>query len=97
LGQEHQLPDYLPVLLRLLSKLDDKELRGSLIVDCMIPALERMLRTLSGSDNPYQHLIMAATLLLNSEARAYPATVHRARLPILHNAAMGTETKPILF
>ena len=96
LGQEHQLPDYLPVLLRLLTKLDDKELRDSLIVDCMIPALEKMLKTLSGADNPYQHLIMAARSLLNSEDRTYPATVHRAQLPVLQNAAISTETKTVL-
>ena len=59
LGQEHQLPDYLPVLLRLLTKLDDEELRGALIVDCMIPALEKMLKTLSEGENPYRHLIAA--------------------------------------
>ncbi|HEY7785544.1 MAG TPA: hypothetical protein VIB00_12495 [Pyrinomonadaceae bacterium] len=97
LGQEHQLPDYLPVVLRLLSKLEDKELRGSLIVDCIIPALERMLKTLSGSDNPYRHLITAATLLLNSEARVHPVTVQRAHLPILMNSEIGTKAKPVLF
>src|SRR3990172_693275 len=45
LGQEHQLPDYLPVLLRLLTKLDgkDEDLRASLIRECMGPAIEKMI------------------------------------------------------
>lgn len=67
LGQEHQLPDFLPVLLRLLTKLDDKELRASLIGECLIPALEKMLKTLSEGDNPYRHLIELARLVLHSE------------------------------
>lgn len=67
LGQEHQLPDYLPVLLRLLTKLDDEELRSALIVDCMIPALEKMLKTLGEGENPYRHLIELIRLVLHSE------------------------------
>lgn len=67
LGQEHQLPDYLPVLLRLLTKLDDEELRSALIVDCMIPALEKMLKTLGEGENPYRHLIELVRLVLNSQ------------------------------
>jgi len=96
LGQEHQLPDYLPVLLRLLTRLDDEELRGSLIVDCMIPALEKMLKTLSEGENPYRNLIAAANTKLKSEAGAYPATIQRAHLPILQAAAFS-ETNADLF
>jgi len=96
LGQEHQLPDYLPVLLRLLTKLDDEELRSALIVDCMIPALEKMLKTLSESENPYRHLIAAVNTKLKSEAGAYPATIQRAHLPILQAAAFS-ETNTDLF
>jgi nitrate reductase delta subunit len=97
LGQEHQLPDYLPVLLRLLTKLDDEELRSALIVDCMIPALEKMLKTLSEGENPYRHLIAAVNTVLNSEAGAYPATIQRAHLPILQAAAFSAETNTDLF
>ena len=97
LGQEHQLPDYLPVLLRLLTKLDDEELRSALIVDCMIPALEKMLKTLSEGDNPYRHLIAAVRTVLKSEAGAYPATIQRAHLPILQAASFSAETNTDLF
>jgi nitrate reductase molybdenum cofactor assembly chaperone len=96
LGQEHQLPDYLPVLLRLLTKLDDEELRSALIADCMIPALEKMLKTLSEGENPYRHLIAAVNTKLKSEAGAYPATIQRAHLPILQAAAFS-ETNTDLF
>lgn len=96
LGQEHQLPDYLPVLLRLLTKLNDEELRSALIVDCMIPALEKMLKTLGEGENPYRHLIAAVNTKLKSEAGAYPATIQRAHLPILQAAAFS-ETNTDLF
>ena len=91
LGQEHQLPDYLPVLLRLLTKLTDEELRSALIVDCMIPALEKMLKTLSEGENPYRHLIAAVRLVLCAEpkvdSRQSPARTFRSRasLPVLAN------------
>ena len=97
LGQEHQLPDYLPVLLRLLTKLTDEELRSALIVDCMIPALEKMLKTLSEGENPYWHLIAAVNTKLKSEAGAYPTTIQRAHLPILQAAAFSAETNTDLF
>jgi nitrate reductase delta subunit len=97
LGQERQLPDYLPVLLRLLTKLDDEGLRSALIVDCMIPALEKMLKTLSEGDNPYRHLIDAVNTKLSSEAGAYPATIQRAHLPVLQAASFSAETNTDLF
>lgn len=89
LGQEHQLPDYLPVLLRLLTNLDDEDLRSALIVDCMIPALEKMLKTLSEGENPYRYLIEAVRVTLQSEITVElgeptaSASVKRASLPVL--------------
>jgi nitrate reductase delta subunit len=68
LGQEHQLPDYLPVLLRLLTKLGDEELRMSLIADCMIPAIDKMLAALKDQENPYRSLLEALRSYLWSEA-----------------------------
>lgn len=92
LGQEHQLPDYLPVLLRLLTKLDDEGLRSALVADCMIPALEKMLAKLSEGDNPYRYLLGAVRATLQTqvgvdscepEARAFKV---RASLPIFQPA-----------
>jgi nitrate reductase molybdenum cofactor assembly chaperone NarJ/NarW len=93
LGQAQQLPDYLPVLLRLLTRLADEELRGALIVDCLIPALGKMLKTLSEGDNPYRHLLAAVNAVLQSEAGAYPATIQRAQLPVLQAPAFRAETQ----
>lgn len=57
LGQAQQLPDYLPVLLRLLSKLGDSELRHDLMGVCLLPALGKMHAALQESNNPYSPLI----------------------------------------
>lgn len=57
LGQDRQLPDYLPVLLRLLVRLDDMELRSALISELMIPAVEKMIEALSQNENPYAGLV----------------------------------------
>jgi nitrate reductase delta subunit len=97
LGQAHQLPDHLPVLLRLLTRLDDQELRSALIGDCMIPALEKMLKTLSEGENPYRHLIAAVNTALTSEAIVYPETIQRAHLPILQASEFRAEANADLF
>jgi len=67
LGQANQLPDHLPVLLRLLTKLDDQELRLALIGEILIPALDKMLEALSQTDNPYRDLIEAISNALKNE------------------------------
>jgi nitrate reductase delta subunit len=87
LGQEHQLPDYLPVLLRLLKKLDDEELRTSLIGECLIPAIDKMIAALKDGDNPYRALLEAVQTTLRSEASVVsiepPQFKMRASLPVL--------------
>ncbi len=91
LGQEHQLPDYLPVLLRLLTKLDDKELRASLIAECLLPALAKMQKALADGENPYRHLIQTVRSVWHSEAREVSGRfvdrvlTPRASLPVLTN------------
>src|SRR5215475_6280383 len=67
LGQDKQLPDYLPVLLRLITKLQDEELRSALMAECLVPALEKMLKAVHGSENPYRYLLEAVHLRLLSE------------------------------
>lgn len=57
LGQANQLPDHLPVVLRLLARVKDEELRCSLIVELLVPALGKMLEALGKTDNPYLDLI----------------------------------------
>lgn len=90
LGQEHQLPDYLPVLLRLLTRLGDEELCTALISECMIPAIEKMLRALAETDNPYRLLLQAVRTTLQSEVPvgsvAAPRLNMRASLPVIQPA-----------
>ena len=88
LGQANQLPDYLPVLLRLLVKLDDRELRTALIAECLLPALEKMLKAFGDSENPYRYLLTATTALLQTEVTAYPARSGRPQLPVISNSSV---------
>ena len=95
LGQDHQLPDYLPVLLRLLTKLEDDDLRASLMSECLLPALSKMLKAFGDGENPYRHLIELTRAALRLEVGASSgefadrATVSRARLPVLTNRSTG--------
>jgi nitrate reductase delta subunit len=75
LGQEKQLPDHLPVLLRLLDRLEDSDLRASLIADCLIPALDKMLKALSQTGNIYGPLLSVtrSTLELDAPSRRHNA------------------------
>ena len=98
LGQEHQLPDYLPVLLRLLSKLVDEELRASLIGECLIPAIEKMVASFKDGENPYRYLLAAVQTVLRTEVGVCepvgPAFKMRASLPVLTNNPRPYGTKP---
>ena len=91
LDQEHQLPDYLPVLLRLLTKLAEEELRASLIGECLIPALDKMIASLKEHENPYRFLLETVQAALRSESvvdtsePAVRAFNMRASLPVLTN------------
>jgi len=67
LGQANQLPDHLPLLLRLLSRLEDEELRLALIGEILIPALNKMIEALSQTDNPYRDLIVVINDALGNE------------------------------
>jgi len=70
IGQANQLPDHLPVLLRLIEKLEDEELRMALIAEVLIPALGKMVEALGQTDNPYLQLIEAIGNALNDEVPA---------------------------
>ncbi|MEW6126480.1 MAG: nitrate reductase molybdenum cofactor assembly chaperone [Acidobacteriota bacterium] len=91
LGQARQLPDYLPVLLRLLVKLEDAELRGALITECLIPALDLMTAALQKAENFYGSLIAAIAATLKDEAPQANANVEASAwrksvgLPVLQS------------
>ncbi|MBI3650893.1 MAG: nitrate reductase molybdenum cofactor assembly chaperone [Acidobacteria bacterium] len=78
LGQESQLPDYLPVLLRLLVKLEDAELRGDLISECLLPALNVMTAALQKAENFYGNLLAAVHAALKEEAPPCSANLAEA-------------------
>lgn len=83
IGQQHQLPDYLPVLLRLTVRLTDDDLRSSLISECLLPALAKMNDELSKGENPYSDLLKSVRGALKFEAPeiqspALPADWERA-------------------
>ena len=102
LGQAQQLPDYLPVLLRLLPKLDDLELRSSLITECLIPAIEKMLTTFKDAANPYRSLLETFRIKLQGEPSAQPAALNRSAfhgmsLPVIQPARFaGSASEHVL-
>lgn len=67
LGQDRQLPDYLPVLLRLLERLEPSEIRHDLIVECLLPALHKMIDALEKAKNPYGYLLKILRSFLHLE------------------------------
>ncbi|MCC6824851.1 MAG: hypothetical protein IT172_03820 [Acidobacteria bacterium] len=69
LGQEQQLPDHLPVLLRMIRCMDDDDLRGSLINLCLIPGLEKIIKKFK-EVNPYLDLIKATAAALRGTVSA---------------------------
>ena len=84
LGQANQLPDHLPVLLRLLTKLDDEELRRALIGEILIPALGKMLEALSQTDNPYRDMIEVISNALKNEVPEGSQLAPRKEIPELY-------------
>ncbi len=77
LGQERQLPDYMPVVLRLLVRMDDSELRASLIGYCLLPALKKMNTAFKKGENPYGMLIRFLTGQLKQIAEDSVAQARR--------------------
>jgi len=68
LGQEHQLPDFLPVLLRLLGYMENGELRSSLVAVCLISALEKMKASFKDQEHPYKAVILFVSDVLKNVA-----------------------------
>ncbi len=82
LGQERQLPDFLPVLLRLLALMDDPELRGTLIETCLIPAIETIVGAFKEKENPYGDLLrsLLAALRYDLHLETERSTAHHPEL-----------------
>ncbi|MGH9431191.1 MAG: nitrate reductase molybdenum cofactor assembly chaperone [Terriglobia bacterium] len=76
-----ELPDHLSLVLRLLAAQDSADERQTLIADCLVPCITRMLQTFdpSGSDNPYAQALRALLLLLKKDAEDEIAAVGAAQ------------------
>lgn len=85
IDEARQLPDYLPTLLRLLPLVDDTELRGDLIAECLIPALAKMKAVLVGKENLYAPLIEAVEAKLRTEAPERVAVAPVRELNVLQS------------
>lgn len=64
-----ELPDHLPVLLRLLDRLEAAdEVRRDLLEVCLLPATETIVSNLASSAGPYTDLLVLVGELLRHEA-----------------------------
>jgi nitrate reductase delta subunit len=68
-----QLPDFLPLLLRLYPAIADDETRETLRADCLIPALHHMIEKLRVGDNPYGGILRALSSALGAEPDTEPS------------------------
>jgi nitrate reductase delta subunit len=62
----NELPDHLGVMLRFLASNEDEEEREELIFLCIIPALKKMLEGFEDGDNPYEGVLRALLLTVQS-------------------------------
>lgn len=81
----NELPDHLAVLFRFLAGLDDAELRSELLVELVLPALDRIVTSFQGTSNIYARLTRAALLGLSPEGYTPRQELSRS-LPVLDPA-----------
>jgi nitrate reductase molybdenum cofactor assembly chaperone NarJ/NarW len=72
-----ELPDHVALVLQALEKMPPARAR-ELAELCVKPALASMARQLAVGDNPYVHLVTAASLLMRDAPAAMPAEVSHA-------------------
>jgi nitrate reductase delta subunit len=61
-----ELPDHLPVVLRLLARLEEKDDPESLAREVLLPAVAKMLLSFGDGANPYAGLLRALSSLLRA-------------------------------
>jgi nitrate reductase delta subunit len=64
-----ELPDHIAVILRFLALLQDEEERRVLVGECLIPALEKMVRAFGDKANPYGEVTHALLRFLQVSHR----------------------------
>ncbi len=65
-AESSELPDHLSQALRLLARMEPEracDFAGA----CLLPALEKMLATLSGTENPFHSLLLAVRQMVGSD------------------------------
>jgi nitrate reductase delta subunit len=86
-----ELPDHLPVVLRLLARLEPTDDPRGLAVEAILPALGKMRATFGDGTNPYAALLAAVDAVLRAdfsiaeEPRVRSPSVH---LPILSDGGL---------
>jgi nitrate reductase delta subunit len=65
ISQGSELPDHLSLLLRYMDAAEED--RAPLVMDCLLPAVTRMLQVLEGCGNPYEHALRALLTLLREQ------------------------------
>ena len=69
----NELPDHLGVMLRFLANQEGEEDRDELIFLCILPALKKMLEGVRDRSNPYQGVLQALSLMLQSNTESEEA------------------------
>lgn len=65
LEEGHELPDYLPTVMRFLAAIAKSQEQQELLRYCVIPAMDRIGRGLKAQRNPYRYVLATARLVLN--------------------------------
>lgn len=60
-----ELPDHLSELLRFIGITDDQSCRQELIIDGLLPALEKIIQAIENDDHPYKRLLKALQSFLS--------------------------------
>ncbi len=68
-SQARELPDHLSLMLRFLGSGCGREKAEELIALCILPAMEKMLRQLDDSHNPYHGVLRTLWLVLDKMKR----------------------------
>lgn len=67
-----ELPDHISLILRYLSRSSDNDEKYELLVECLLPAAEKMLGSFDNSNaNPYRKLLQSLLIVLDTTKAGY--------------------------
>ena len=86
-----ELPDHLPVMLRLLARLTDDEDPRSLVDEVILPTVTKVLEAFGKTENPYVSLLRAVVSLLCTDFRvdAIQELPHAIEMPFANVPGMN--------